>query len=375
MNNPFRSRRQRLTGCGLLAITLLIMPFSVGAAGFSPALPGYRFAFPHDHGPHAAYQTEWWYYTGRLTANSGRSYGYQLTFFRRGIDADGVRRNPSKWALKNLFLAHFAITDETQGRFYASEKVNRPGIALAGAQEKPFKIWNGSWSAAEEHGTIVLSAVVDGRSILLRLKPAQPPVIHGQDGVSRKGPEKSQTSHYYSLTRLDTSGTMTINGRLETVKGLSWMDHEFGSNQLSEDQVGWDWFGLHLDNGMDLMLYRIRRSDGTVEPASSGTLVLPDGRAIHLPLEAVRYSVQNTWASPQSKAVYPSVWTIALPDQQLELTIRPTIPDQELMTTQSTRVTYWEGSVLIAGKVGEEKVSGSGYMELTGYAQSMGKAF
>jgi predicted secreted hydrolase len=373
MNSRFALCRA-LTAWGLLLIAAIV-PIAAYAAGFAPASPGYRFAFPRDHGPHAAYQTEWWYYTGHLTAESGRSYGYQLTFFRRGIDAEAVRRNPSKWALKNLFLAHFAVTDETQGRFFFAEKINRPGIKLAGADGKRFKIWNGPWSAHEEDGAMVLSAVVEDRSVLLRLKPSRPPVIHGQNGVSRKGPGKGQASHYYSLTRMDTSGTLTINSRLETVKGLSWMDHEFGSNQLSNDQVGWDWFGLHLDNGMDLMLYRIRRADGSVEPASSGTLVFPDGRTLHLPIEAIQHSIQDTWTSPRSKAAYPSAWTIAIPDKQIELTIRPTVPNQELITTQSTRVTYWEGSVSITGRVGDEKITGSGYVELTGYAKSMGKVF
>lgn len=345
------------------------------AKGFAVAEPGYRYVFPRDHGPHPSYQTEWWYYTGRLTAESGRTYGYQLTFFRRGIDAVAVRNNPSKWALKNIFLAHFAITDDAQRTFQFAEKTNRPGVATAGADSKRFKVWNGPWSAEEREGVIVLSAVADDRSILLRLKPSRDPVIHGVGGVSLKGPGKGQASHYYSMTRLDTSGTLTINNRLETVKGLSWMDHEFGSNQLGEEQVGWDWFGLHLDNGMDLMLYRMRRADGTVEPASSGTLIEPDGRAIHLPREAFGFSIRDVWTSPKTKTVYPSRWVITVPDHGIEMTLTPTVPNQELVTTQSTRVTYWEGSVSVKGRVGEATVTGSGYAELTGYAESLGKTF
>ncbi len=345
------------------------------AKGFAAAAPGYRYAFPKDHGPHPAFQTEWWYYTGHLTAESGRTYGYQLTFFRRGTDADAVRKNPSRWALKNVFLAHFAITDESENTFRYAEKANRPGVATAGAEAKRSRVWNGPWFAEERDGAIVLSAVADDRSILLRVKPSRPPVIHGQDGVSRKGPGKTQTSHYYSMTRMETTGTLTINGRLETVKGLSWMDHEFGSNQLADEQVGWDWFGLHLDNGMDLMLYRIRREDGTVEPVSSGTLIEPDGRTTHLPFEAFVYSIRDTWTSRKSNTVYPSRWTIAVPDHRIELTITPAVADQELVTSRSTRVTYWEGSVLVKGRVGGEKVTGRGYAELTGYAHSLGKRF
>jgi predicted secreted hydrolase len=345
------------------------------AKGFAAAAPGYLYAFPRDHGPHPAFQTEWWYYTGHLTAESGRTYGYQLTFFRRGIDADAVRKNPSRWALKNVFLAHFAITDESEKKFRYAEKANRPGVATAGAEAKRSRVWNGPWFAEERDGAIVLSAVADDRSILLRVKPSRPPVIHGRDGVSRKGPGKTQTSHYYSMTRMETTGTLTINGRLETVKGLSWMDHEFGSNQLSDQQVGWDWFGLHLDNGMDLMLYRIRREDGTVEPVSSGTLIEPDGQTTHLPFEAFVYSIRDTWKSRKSNSVYPSRWTIAVPDHGIELTITPAVADQELVTTRSTRVTYWEGSVLVTGRVGNEKVTGRGYAELTGYAGSMKRMF
>ncbi len=348
---------------------------AVAAKEFAVAEPGYRYVFPRDHGPHPAFQTEWWYYTGHLTAESGRTYGYQLTFFRRGIDAAAVRNNPSKWALKNVFLAHFAVTDHTQRKFHYAEKANRPGVATAGADSKRFKVWNGPWSAEERDGVMVLSAVADDRSILLRLKPSREPVVHGPDGVSLKGPGKGQTSHYYSMTRMETTGTLTLNNRLETVTGLSWMDHEFGSNQLAEEQVGWDWFGLHLDNGMDLMLYRIRRADGTVEPVSSGTLIQADGRAIHLPREAFGYSIRDVWTSPKTKTVYPSRWVITVPDQGIELMLTPTVPDQELVTTQSTRVTYWEGSVSVKGRVGEVAVSGNGYAELTGYAESLGKRF
>lgn len=348
---------------------------AAGAKGFSAAEPGYRYAFPRDHGPHPTYQTEWWYYTGHLTAESGRTYGYQLTFFRRGIDAVAVRNNPSKWALKNMFLAHFAITDESQGKFVYAEKANRPGVATAGANSKRFKVWNGPWSAEERDGVIVLSAVASDRSILLRLKPSRDPVIHGTDGVSLKGPGNGQASHYYSMTRMETTGSLTINNRLETVTGLSWMDHEFGSNQLSADQVGWDWFGLHLDNGIDLMLYRIRRSDATVEAVSSGTLVHPDGRVVHLPREAFGFSIRDAWTSPKTRTVYPSRWVITVPEHSLELTIQPTVADQELVTNHSTRVTYWEGSVSVSGRAGDADVSGRGYAELTGYAESLGERF
>jgi predicted secreted hydrolase len=363
-------------------IVVMTIAFGVGATtvpaaakGFAVAKPGYRYVFPRDHGPHPSYQTEWWYYTGRLTGESGRSYGYQLTFFRRGIDAAGVRNNPSKWALKNLFLAHFAITDETERTFSFAEKTTRPGGKAAGADAKRFKVWNGPWFSEEKNGVIVLSAVSEDRSIMLRLKPSRAPVIHGPDGVSRKGPGKAQTSHYYSMPRMETTGTLTINKRLETVTGLSWMDHEFGSNQLSEEQVGWDWFGIHLDNGMDLMLYRMRRSDGTVEPVSSGTLIHADGRSVHLPIDAITYSIRDTWTSSKTRTVYPSRWVIAVPEHGIELSITPTVADQELVTAQSTRVTYWEGSVAVKGRVGDTEVSGHGYAELTGYAESLGRRF
>jgi predicted secreted hydrolase len=171
------------------------------------------------------------------------------------------------------------------------------------------------------------------------------------------------------LSRLATAGTVTIDGRTYAVNGLSWMDHEFGSGDLDETQVGWDWFGLQLDNGTELMLYRLRRADGSIDPASSGTLIHADGRATFLPAADITVEPLERWRSAASGATYPSRWRIAVPPAGLTLEVVPELADQELRTTRSTQVTYWEGAVRVSGRLGDKPVAGEGYAELTGYAE------
>jgi predicted secreted hydrolase len=377
------------------------MPF------FKPALPGYRYSFPKDHAAHEEYRTEWWYYTGHLQSADGRTYGYQLTFFRSGMDHPSLAANPSRWAIQHLYLAHFAVTDENEKRFFYTDKVNRAGIGNAGADAASYHIWNGSWTVSTVRSVHHLTASENEWAVDLMLAPRKPPVIHGRDGISKKGEGPTQSSHYYSLTDMETRGTIKADGHTLKVKGTSWMDHEFGSNQLSEDQAGWDWFGLQLDSGIELMLYQIRRNDGRLEtstcgdpcgapsghppmpphpspsPAkpndvlsfSSGTVVLENGESKHLGLSDFQIKAKGVWKSAQSGGSYPSHWEISIPNQAMTLTLTPTVSDQELITTRSTGVTYWEGSVIIQGTYKERPITGKGYVELTGYAQSLRKKF
>ncbi|MFQ5880952.1 MAG: lipocalin-like domain-containing protein [Candidatus Methylomirabilales bacterium] len=349
---------------------LLVLGLLAGAEAqeYRRALPGYRFQFPRDHFSHPGFKTEWWYYTGHLKTGDGGRYGYQLTFFRVGTEEGEEVKNPSRWAVRDLFLAHFAVSDLNRRRFHFTDRLNRAALGTAGASTKALKVWNGNWGLEAEGEAHRLQAKDEQYAVDLTLTPVKPPVIHGKDGVSQKGEGFGYASHYYSLSRLRTTGTITVHGRTRRVEGWSWMDHEFGSNQLHEYQEGWDWFGLQLDNGLDLMFYLMRQKGGRPDPYSSGTLILPDGKALHLPLSQVRVRATGTWKSPRSKATYPMGWEIRIPQHGVFLTVTPSFPDQELDTRKSTKVIYWEGSVRVRGTYQETPVSGQGYVEMTGYA-------
>ena len=338
---------------------------------FSSAKPGYVYAFPRDHGSHEQFQTEWWYFTGHLRGSNGRRFGYELTFFRRGIDSPDVRNNPSEWAMRHLYLAHFALTDEKADQFRFAEKISRAGIGKAGARADVLDVWVDQWQVkalSPDHRQFHLMAKTEEFSINLVVESRKPPVKHGTHGVSYKGPQPEQTSHYYSLTRLHTTGSVQVGDTTMTVEGVSWMDHEFGSGDLADNLVGWDWFSLQLDNAHEIMAYGLRRNDGTFDPASSGTFVLPNGSSKALAFQDIQISVNRHWTSPVSGARYPHHWTFSIPDEDIELSLSPRMANQELVTTQSTRVTYWEGAVDVTGQWKGQDIHGQGYVELTGYA-------
>jgi predicted secreted hydrolase len=374
-----RSGRLRLAALGLLTLASALLaaaPDHSDPAGFRAAEPGYQYRFPRDHGTHDGFRTEWWYYTGHLTAENGRRFGYQVTFFRRGIEPERVGANSSHWALRQLYLAHVALSDLDQKRFRYAEKVSRAGLGKAGADAGHLRVWIDRWSieaSASPHEHHRLLAATDEFSLDLYVTPEKPPVVHGERGVSRKGSAPVQASHYYSLPRLATAGTLTVDGRQFSVQGTSWMDHEFGSGDLGDDLAGWDWFSIQLANRTELMLYRMRRADGTVAPVSSGTVILPDGRTQHLTATDVHVETYDYWSSRTSGAQYPSRWHVTVPKLALSLDVRPLLPDQELTTSHSTQVTYWEGAVEAFGQLRGAPVSGQGYVELTGYAKPMKK--
>lgn len=344
--------------------------------GFRSAEPGYQYRFPRDHGTHDDFRTEWWYYTGHLTAANGRRFGYQVTFFRRGIEPERVGANSSQWAIRQLYLAHVALSDLDHKRFRYAEKVSRAGLGKAGADAGRLHAWIDRWSieaSASPHEHHRVLAGTDEFSLDLTVTPEKPPIVHGERGVSRKGNAPVQGSHYYSFPRLATSGTLTVNGERFAVNGLSWMDHEFGSGDLGDDLAGWDWFSVQLENRTELMLYRLRRADGTVAPVSSGTAIFPDGRTQHLSATNVQVDVLDYWPSQTSGGRYPSRWRLTVPALDLSLDLRPLLPDQELTTSHSTQVTYWEGAVGISGRLRGAPVTGQGYVELTGYAKPIRK--
>ena len=333
--------------------------------GWRLAEPGYTFAFPRDHGSHPEYRIEWWYYTGNLEALDGRRFGYQVTFFRIGVDA--APANPSRWAVRDLHMAHLAVTDVTAGHQVTAERFDRGGVGWAGARERTLDVWNGDWRADLDGETHRVSAADDTFGVDLRLEPGKPPTLHGDAGLSRKGAEPGNASHYYSMTRMPTAGQLRLDGERIDVTGTSWMDHEFGTTFLEPGQVGWDWFSLQLDDGTDLMIYKFRRGDDQPDAFSSGTWVDPDGTTTGLSREQFVLVPGRRWTSPSSGAAYPVDWRVGVPSRQADLTVEALVDAQELDTANSTGVTYWEGAVAVRGRIGEREIRGRGYLEMTGY--------
>jgi predicted secreted hydrolase len=339
-------------------------------AGFARAVVPRTFRFPEDHGPHPDFRTEWWYYTGNLATAAGRRFGFQLTFFRNSLAPHPPAR-VSRWATNEVYLAHFALTDVQGGRFRSDERLERAAVGLAGAEASPFRVWLGDWSSEgpPDRGRAVpmrlRAAAGDGGAIDLTLQAGKPPVLEGDHGLSRKGSAPGQASYYYSLPRMPTAGTIRVGsvsdagGSTFAVSGLAWMDREWSTSSLASDEVGWDWFALQLADGREVMLYRLRRKDGSVGPASSGTLIAADGSSRQLALADVVLEPSGNWTSPRSGARYPARFHLRIPASGLDLEIRPLLADQEL----DTSFRYWEGAVAVTGTV-----AGSGYVELTGYA-------
>ncbi len=334
------------------------------------------WSFPRDHGSHEEYRTEWWYFTGNLKDDRGKRYGYQLTFFRYGLTPRA--KDPSNpWSVRDIYLAHFAITDVPGKSFHWRDRASRKGPGLAAAGKDAMDVHVLDWSARMKDDRIILTAAHDGIEIDLELVPAKPPTLHGRLGLSRKGPLPGQASYYYSFTDLTTRGTLRTPGMKDpvAVEGTSWFDQEFGSNQLSQEQAGWDWFALHLSDGRDLMVYYLRKKDGTLERESSGTLVERDGTSRHIALGDIETDVLSYWKSARTAGRYPAAWRIRVPAAAIDVTIRPLLADQELVTTVSTGITYWEGTVDGKGTSRGEKITAEGYVELTGYAGTLGGKF
>ncbi|MGK2856471.1 MAG: lipocalin-like domain-containing protein [Thermoanaerobaculia bacterium] len=340
------------------------------SAGFRLAAPGWVFEFPRDHGAHDEFRTEWWYFTGHLRSGSGRRYGFEVTFFRVGAGETPVTpgEGATTWDLRNISLAHFAVTDVESREFRYYEKLNRSTQFLADARPGLLHVFNEGWSVttgADGSWRLVAREGTDAIDVTLRAQKA--PAIHGRDGISVKATGVGHASHYYSMTRLAAEGTISTKGRREAVGGQAWMDHEFGSAMLREHQAGWDWFSLQFDNTTELMLYVIRKRDGAPDETSSGSIILADGQVIHLERDDFSAKALGRWKSPKSGATYPMGWRIRVPKFGIELELRELLKSQELVTSKSTQVTYWEGAVDVTGRSGGTLVRGEGYVEMTGY--------
>jgi predicted secreted hydrolase len=341
-------------------------PHSSSLAQFRSALPGYRYEFPRDYFGHPDYQTEWWYYTGNLQSSDGHRFGFELTFFRQGVNRDPALK--SIWDLQDIYFAHFALSDLSGKRFFHTARTNRAGPGLAGASADTQRVWNGNWNVAWTNHTEQLAAFAGIYSLSLSLKPQKLPVIHGENGVSQKSAGPGRGSHYFSETRLVASGTLTFDSRQYSVSGLAWMDHEFFTRQLEADQVGWDWFSIQLNDNSELMLLQIRKKDGSIDPFSAGTFVDSRGQILHLRSTDFQLSLASDfWVSPATKARYPVRWQIRVPALGLTLEATTPLPSQELAATSSVAPSYWEGAILLQGKKNFSDIAGSGYLEMTGY--------
>jgi predicted secreted hydrolase len=351
----------------LAAVLLVLQPsLPTAAAQYGAALPGYRYEFPRDYFDHPDYQTEWWYYTGNVKSADGHRFGFELTFFRQGVNRDPAKTRP--WDVRDLYLAHLALSDLDGQAFYHTERTSRAGPGLAGISATDGWIWNGNWQIQWQASQQKLQAFDPRFSLQFTLQSDKPPVINGEHGVSQKAEGPGRASHYISLTRLVTTGRIELDHKAFDVTGLAWMDHEFFTHQLSRNQVGWDWFGIQLDDKTELMLFRIRRKDGSADPYSAGTFVDATGTTTHLRSgDFTLEPLGDNWSSAITHAVYPVRWHISIPKLGIELDARTPLPSQELTGSTKLAPSYWEGAVSFIGMKQNAPIAGAGYLEMTGY--------
>ena len=379
--------------CLLLACVAGISGGITASADWQRALPGVAYDFPKDHEAHPDFKTEWWYFTGTLLTDGGKEYGYELTFFRQGLLTPELQRSRldlspdarSRFVQNDFKFAHFAISDLTGQRFYFTQKINRGAFgdsgfdrpfdtaAVARAPQPQCLAWIDDWTLkpqADGSWKIAASAhAPTAMSIELEVSPAKAPVVEGVDGVSQKASGAGNASCYYSFTRLKTRGSLSLGKeQAQPVKGESWFDHEWASNQLAPDQVGWDWFCFQFDDQTEMMLYAMRRRDGSVDPVSSGTWVAADGRVEHLKLGDFILRSKRLWHSQQTGATYPLEWEVGIPSHQMVINVKSKLDEQELVLPP---ISYWEGAISAEGRQGSRTLAGHGYMELTGYAGAL----
>lgn len=343
------------------------------ATEWTAARPDYVWSFPRDHRAHPGYRTEWWYFTGHLEDEGGERFGYQFTLFRIGLSPDSLTIG-SDWAARDLVMGHASISDLSHGEHRFSELLYRAMPLLGGfPRSDSLLAWSrapvgteGRWTVAWNGDGFSFAMRDDARAMAfdLRTRPLKPLVFQGPNGFSVKGRATGAASQYYSFTRLATEGRLELDGKSYDVTGTSWMDKEFSSNQLEPGQTGWDWWSLQLEDGRDLMLYRMRRGDET--DFARATLVSANGTARYLEPSEWSTSANGAWKSDATGATYPAGWRVSVPSEGLELSVRPELGDQEDVSTL-TGVHYWEGAVSIESAQGARL--GQGYVELTGYGR------
>ena len=360
----FRSSKTSFFFARRYFLLILLACGSFAQAQWKAALPGWNYEFPKDHGRHPDFKTEWWYFTGNVRTQEGLEFGYQLTFFRQGIIEPQSMIPKSRFIQRDMKFAHFAVSDISSKRFRHFQKLSRGAYGEAGFDDGDRLAWIDNWSCERtgDH-SFRLRAADTGVTLDLLLESPRAPVIHGNNGISQKAEGAGRASHYYSLTRMETKGSIEIDGRQHLLKGETWFDHEWATNQLAANQTGWDWFSLQLEDGSDLMLFQIRTKEGGRDPYSSGTLISQTGESQKIHHSDFDLVPVDWWTSPYTKAKYPIAWKISIPN--MELTVRARFPDQELA---SQPFSYWEGAVSAEGTSHGQPVIGKGYLEMTGYS-------
>lgn len=354
---------KRLLCLLLLSRCVLSFPLRAGA-DFTVPQPNPTFHFPADHGSHPDFKLEWWYVTGHLTAEGGARYGYQATFFRT-VSTPGAQEPTT------VYLAHMAVLDVRSGRFLYQTRLNREGWDASAAVGQ-LEVTNGPWSLGMKPTSeemVVRGGIRSQIAFDLQLTPQKPLVFFGENGFSRKGAEPTAASYYLTFTRLKTAGTLRVEGKELRVEGLSWMDHEISSSQLGSGLVGWDWVCIQLLDGREVMMYRLRRADGTSDPVSTLTWVNSAGKT---QVQAFDWRPQATWLSPETGARYPSRVDLETTDPSTGgkclFSLEPLAENQELASGPGG-IAYWEGACRVRDRAGKE--IGSAYLELTGYAKPL----
>ena len=346
--------------------------------GFKQVLHSRSFNFPQDHLAHQAYKTEWWYFSGNINAVSlknhqqPRKFSYQFTLFRFALHPEKLSTKNSQWRTSNIYMAHVALTDFDNQQFYQQERFSRDGMALAGVSKNTdgfLQLWLNDWQLKSllTDQLFPLELVVNNEQFALKLQlhASKPIIFQGKQGLSQKSSENA--SYYYSYTRLPSKGNITIGNKNYAVSGYSWFDHEWSTSSLAEDQQGWDWFALHLDDDSDLMLYQMRNKDGVKDTYSSGILVDSKGKSEILSAQQFQLEVSEFWQSPVSSIRYPIAWVISIPDKNIKLTVVSQMKQQEWSIAGGYSFNYWEGGIVVSGMKNEQVVSGTGFLEMTGY--------
>lgn len=364
-----------VTGLLLAALCFALVSPPLAAQSeptFPSAGPDYDWSFPRDHGSHPAYKTEWWYFSG-IVSSDGRAFGLQFTVFRQRTEQ--TPETGSDWFTNQVFMGHMAVSDLRNETHESAVQVARGHPELGSAPEQmPGTIRVRNWTCTFDDGWTIKAD--DGElALALTLKPTRSRLFQGPEGYSVKGPEEGQASMYYSQTRLKTSGTLTLDGQQHRVSGRTWFDHEFGSSQLSENQVGWDWISLRLSDGSDLMLYRLREQGGSVSEQSSATLRRPDGTVSHISEENWSMTPLAHWTSPLTGGRYPVRWRVRLDDPETELVVNRRFDEQEMVLPGGLTAPYWEGVIRAEGQLGDTNVTGAGFLEMTGYVESLEGSF